>query len=149
MLIKQTRPLRLFRGPSVLWGIPGQLAGSSRHWEPWLTGGWTRWLSEGAEGLSGWRGLATEVCRHFNTRKSFLNTSHQLLNEGNELPILGVKRTDTWGSLKYFVERRMNEFCDCFHFQDSEFLWYKTSLSQFSCPPTPAISFQAKASLSY
>lgn len=27
MLIKQTRPLQLLRGPSVLWGTPGWLAG--------------------------------------------------------------------------------------------------------------------------
>lgn len=27
MLIKQMRPLWLLRGPSVLWGIPGWLAG--------------------------------------------------------------------------------------------------------------------------
>lgn len=96
MLIEQTKPLWLFRGPSVLWGIPGLLAGQgSQDTEN------SEWQGDGQgdpqrelKGYQTEKRLVTGVCRHFNTRKIFVTMSHQLLNKGNDLPVLGVKQAD-------------------------------------------------------
>lgn len=95
MLIKQTRPLLLFRGPSVLWGIQG---------------GWQGW---GLKTLRTQDGRGVDKVTLRGSRKAvrlkkagywslqalqckviFVTTNHQLLNEGNELPVLRVKQAD-------------------------------------------------------